>query len=75
MEARQYRESLDIAATPMMKIEYYKILRGRYNQMINPRPSHLPEKPPEYYVQADSDQARELIFNVFKKVKRSAGYG
>jgi hypothetical protein len=75
MESRQYREHLDIAVTPMMKLEYYKILRNHYNQMINPRPVSLPEKPAHYYIQADSKEAKDLVFSVFKSMKRSAGYG
>lgn len=75
MEARQYREKLDIAIVPAMKITYYKQIRERYNRMINPKPTILPPKPPDYYIQADSKECRDLMFGIFNAAKRSSGRG
>lgn len=75
MEAMQYREQLDIAAVPMMKLEYYRQLRHRYNVMIDPTPMQLPARPPDYYINANSQEAKDLIFNVFRKAKRGYGHG
>lgn len=75
MEARQYREQLDMAIVPSMKLVYYKQLRARYNQMIDPRPVVLPPKPPDYYIQADSPECRDLMFSIFNAAKRGGGRG
>lgn len=74
-ETRQYREQLDIAVVTIMKFEYYKELRNRYSQMLNPKSGQLPDKPPEYYIKSDSQEARDLMFAVFRRAKRSMGYG
>lgn len=75
MEARQYREQLDIAIVPSMKLEYYRQLRSKYNRMINPKPASLPPKPPDYYIKADSKECKDLMFSIFKAAKRGSGYG
>lgn len=75
MEAAQYREKLDIAAVPMMRIEYYKYLRSRYNQLISQKEPTLPERPPEMLIQADSKEARDLLMGAMRSLKRSFGYG
>jgi hypothetical protein len=75
MEARQYREHLDLAIVPAMKLEYYRQLRARYNRMIDPKPVVLPPKPPDYYIKADSQECKDLIFGIFNAAKRSSGRG
>lgn len=75
IDAAQYRENLDIAMAPQMQFVYYKKLRAHYNQVITQNAPRLPETPPTGYIDAGSDDARDVIFGVFRALKRSHGYG
>lgn len=74
MEAAQFRERLDIAIVPSMKLDYYKILRSKYNQVIHQEKPQLPEAPPDMSLDAAGPEAKEAIMGVFRSLKRGMGY-
>lgn len=75
MEAAEYRELLDIAMAPEMKgLTYYRSMRNRYNEIISQKKDHIPEKPPEMYMAAESSEARRAVMSVFRSMKRGMGY-
>lgn len=75
MEAAQYRENLDIAIVPAMKLSYYKFLREKYNSLIFRNPSSLPPKPPDMHIDAASSDAKDVMMGLFRSMKRGMGYG
>lgn len=75
MEAAQFRELLDIAIVPSMKLEYYKALRARYNDLIYQNSAGLPPKPPAMYLDSGSPEGRKVIMGAFRAMKRGLGYG
>lgn len=75
MEAGQFRELLDIAIVPAMKLDYYKILRSRYNNMIYQDKAKLPPPPPDMLLDASSEEAKQAVMSVFRTIKRGMGYG
>lgn len=75
MEARHYRELLDIASVPSQPIVYYKSLRARYNSMIHPGPKQLPPEPPQMHLQADAPDRKSIVLGIFRAAKRGMGYG
>jgi hypothetical protein len=75
MEARQYRELLDIQAVSIMKIEYYNFMRERYMGIIFPEKRELPPAAPGPVLDAASAEAKVVIMDVFASLKRNLGYG
>jgi hypothetical protein len=75
MEAAQHRERLDISMSSVMKLDYYKMLRARYNSLILQKEKELPPKPPEMYLDPATETGKTVIMDIFKALKRSAGYG
>ncbi len=73
-EASHFRELLDISAVPKMNLEYYKELRNRYNKYIYKNKPKLPTKPSDMMIDAASDEAREVVFSLFRGMKRGMGY-
>jgi hypothetical protein len=74
-EAAKFREQLDIALVPRQKFEYYTYMRDKYNSIIYTEKPKLPEAPPDMYIDAASEDAKTVMFNVFKTLKRGYGYG
>lgn len=75
LEAIHFRELLDIAYSPAMQYKYYEYMRKKYDGMIYPDKPKVPEKPVDMRIQADSEEAKDLLMGVMRSLKRSAGYG
>lgn len=72
MEARQYRELLDIQMASSQVFHYYAKLRDHYQAMIFPEEATtLPPPPPGPKVEADSEEARVAVFSIFSALRRS----
>lgn len=75
MEARQYRELLDIQVTSIMHLDYYNALRERYQTMIFPERKNLPPPAPGPALQAGSEDAKNILSELMAKVKHGMGIG
>lgn len=71
MEARYFRELLDISVSPKMKLEYYEFLRHRYNMIENPNPPKIPEPPTLPPLPSGSDERKYAVLSIFTKLRRS----
>lgn len=74
IDAAQWRERLDISFTSRMELKWFHERRRYYDRMIDPSPPKLPPPPPAYYIKAESKEARDMIFSVFRSVKRGTGH-
>jgi hypothetical protein len=76
MEARHYAEMADISLiSNNMPVDYWASVRGRYEKIIDPEIINRPDRPSGFVVEADSDEANQLMRNLGQKLKRNAGYG
>jgi hypothetical protein len=75
MEALEFREHLDISMASTRNELYYKFLHEKYDRIIYDKIAKLPEKPPSMCLDAASEDAKNVIFGVFRALKRGSGYG
>lgn len=75
MESIQFRELLNIAMAPGMKIVYYNHLLSNYNKRIFKDGLKRPPAPPEMLLDAAGDDAKDAVMSVFRTIKRGMGYG
>ena len=73
MEAVHYREMLDITFSTRMIFSHYEKMRARFTRFIS-GPPKMPEKPADMTLKADSNEAKEVIFNLFRTIKKGCGY-
>lgn len=74
IEARQYREQLRIAKCPSMNLTYYNYLEQMYEAIIDPNVKNLPEKPAGPCLQMGTLEARHVLQDVMRTMKRNMGY-
>lgn len=75
-EARHYTELADIALiSNSMKLSYYLSLKDRYRAILEPEAIRLPEKPAGMVLESGSDDARAMMFEMARGMKRNLGYG
>lgn len=73
MEIRQYAELADIALIPHQQTDYYFKLKEKYQAMLTPGASRLPDRPPGPVIEAGSADARTMLEGVVMRKKQFMG--
>lgn len=74
-EATQYRELLRIqAVSGIVSMDYYRSMDDFYRGIMDPRVKELPPLPPGPSLDLASKEAKNVLIDIFAKVKRQMGY-
>lgn len=75
IQASEYRETLRILAVNGIASEqYFNHMNDTYTGIIDPKSKDLPPKPPGPALDLDSNEAKNVLMNLFAKMKHDMGY-